>query len=207
MTKAKAVATVPRATVTLYERTAALLQVDQWIKEAEGELTPELEALMDEALGDFASKVRAYVALILEADVEAGWYQERIDALLVHRGRAISRGERLRTRLTALMQVANQLVVTTDDGITVKVKDNPKSVQAVTLQAPAVFDPFGTPMLVPDVDFDVRLQACLNIAQPVPGEAKWDRTKLLALWKRDAECAKLVESIATVGNTVKLEIK
>ncbi|MDB4884053.1 MAG: hypothetical protein JWL95_2819 [Gemmatimonadetes bacterium] len=55
----------------LYEATAALNQVREWLVESEGEWTPEIEALMDLAEGDFAAKAERTALFIRELATDA----------------------------------------------------------------------------------------------------------------------------------------
>ena len=51
-------------TMTLYDTTDAIAQVLAWLEESEGEWTPEIEALMSEAEGNFTTKAER-VALVV----------------------------------------------------------------------------------------------------------------------------------------------
>lgn len=55
----------------LYEATAALRITDEWLDEAGGELTPELEALLGQAEGDFAEKIERVALKVRELEAEA----------------------------------------------------------------------------------------------------------------------------------------
>ncbi len=55
----------------LHEATAALHIVDEWLEEQGGELTPELEAILEQAEGDFATKVERVALKVKELDAEA----------------------------------------------------------------------------------------------------------------------------------------
>jgi hypothetical protein len=57
--------------IPLYERVDALQTVEAWLLENDGELTPELEQLMAEAVGDFEAKVESVAGKVRELTVTA----------------------------------------------------------------------------------------------------------------------------------------
>lgn len=77
--------------ITLHEAVEALMISDSWLEETEGELTPELEALIEGAKGDFKEKVdRVAVARNRMRD-RAKALKEGEEARIVARRRAMEK--------------------------------------------------------------------------------------------------------------------
>lgn len=57
--------------LTLYDHTEALATVHDWLIEAGGELTPEIEELLEQAEGDFATKAERVALKIREMEATA----------------------------------------------------------------------------------------------------------------------------------------
>lgn len=70
-------------TMTLYETTDALAQVRAWLEESEGEWSPEIEALMELAEGNFVQKVERVALFVRDRlalakmNKEAGEYHTK----------------------------------------------------------------------------------------------------------------------------------
>lgn len=75
--------TEPRpAYLKLYEHTDALLIVRDWLDEAEGELTPEIEELLAKVEGDFDAKVERIALLVREKEAAAHAAKATADAII-----------------------------------------------------------------------------------------------------------------------------
>jgi hypothetical protein len=113
----------------LYETTAALDTVEAWLLEHDGELTPELEALLEEAGHDFADKVERTALKIREIEHEAEVAKEeskRLAGLAAVRERAAAR---LKRYLEAHMIAAGREKVS-GALVTVTIQQNNPSVHA-----------------------------------------------------------------------------
>lgn len=65
----------------LHETTAALHITDEWLEEHGGELTPELEALLEQAEGDFATKAERVALKVKALEAEAKAIKDEADRL------------------------------------------------------------------------------------------------------------------------------
>lgn len=79
--------------VALYERTEALAIVDQWLMESGGELTPEIEELLEQAAGQWADKVERVALKVRELEATAKAVKEEADRLAA-RVKALENGAR-----------------------------------------------------------------------------------------------------------------
>jgi hypothetical protein len=184
MAKAKP-ATHAVATVRLHERTEALAIVEQFIAEADGELTPELEALLDEAVGDWTQKLAAYFAVIEEHETEAQALKELAARVAARSKRLTEKADWLRGRAIATMQAREvpEIAVGTVRGLLV---NNPTKVETLLQDAPALMDLMGVAYLDPAATtLPAALLACVVIteAQEIPASAAWDKAALVQLWK------------------------
>jgi hypothetical protein len=112
----------------LYAFAAAVSAVFEEIEDANGEITPEVEAVLDAATGSFVAKTDAVVAYIrqLEADAasargEASFFQEKAR-------RAEAQAQRLRDYALSCL-VKAQLPEVRTERFRVAVRKNPVSVQ------------------------------------------------------------------------------
>lgn len=95
----------------LYDHTAALETVHEWLIESGGELTPEIEALLDEAEDAFAAKAERVALKVREMETEAKAVKEEADRLAA-RARSLERGARsLKDYLHEQCFAAGQTVV------------------------------------------------------------------------------------------------
>jgi hypothetical protein len=116
------------AGITLYDAVAALGITEEWLEESGGELTPELEALLDNANMTFKEKVERVALKVrgLESEAEAiGDEVARLKARAMARENA---AKSLKTYLQRCLEQANETKVT---GLlcTVAVQLNPPSLQ------------------------------------------------------------------------------
>lgn len=116
------------AGMTLYEATAALQITDEWLEEFGGELTPELEAAIEQAEGDFATKAErvALKAKALEAEAKA--IKEEEERLAARRKARENGAKSLKTYLGRMLEVAGKDKVN-GTLVTIAFQNNPPSVQ------------------------------------------------------------------------------
>lgn len=84
-------AAVARKKLTLLEAVEALMISESWLEEAGGELTPEVEALLNEADGDLKEKVERVALKVKQLEGQAKAIKEEADRLTA-RARARSNG-------------------------------------------------------------------------------------------------------------------
>jgi hypothetical protein len=77
--------------LTLYDHTEALATVHEWLIEAGGELTPEIEELLEQAEGDFETKVERVALKIREMEATAEAVKSEADRLAA-RAKALKKG-------------------------------------------------------------------------------------------------------------------
>lgn len=121
--------------VSLYERTEALRQIDAWITEAAeeigtagGEIPEHLVQLLDDAEDDFKAKVER-VALYIRSLVAHAAAVKTEEQRLANRRRALENGaERLKAYLKAQLEAAG---IPRVDGTlaTVRIQANPESIR------------------------------------------------------------------------------
>jgi len=184
MAKAKP-ATSAVASVRLHERTEALAIVEQFIAEADGELTPELEALLDEAVGDWTQKLAAYFAVIEEHETEAQALKELAARVAARGKRLTEKADWLRGRAIATMQAREvpEIAVGTVRGLLV---NNPTKVEALLQAPPPLMDLLDVAYIDPAAtDFPEALLRCVVVtqAQTIPAASAWDKAALVQLWK------------------------
>lgn len=131
----------------LYEASEALGITDEWLEELGGELTPEMEALLNQAEGDFNTKVENVALKIkaLEAEAEAIKTEE---ARLAARRKARENGARnLKAYLERCLVAAGKEKV---NGllVTVAMQLNPPSVQIADDVDPQELYGAGCPVVV-----------------------------------------------------------
>lgn len=112
----------------LYEATDALRIGDEWLEEAGGELTPELEALLDSAEGTFSDKVERVALKVRAFEAEAKAIKEERDRLQARVMARENAAKSLKAYLQRCMEAAGKDKV---NGllVTVAVQQNPPSVQ------------------------------------------------------------------------------
>lgn len=116
------------SSLTLYDAVAALGITEEWLEESGGELTPELEALLDSATMTFKEKVERVALKVrsLEAEAEAiGFEVARLKARAMARENA---AKSLKSYLQRCLEAADEPKVV---GLlcTVAVQLNPPSLQ------------------------------------------------------------------------------
>lgn len=112
----------------LYEATEALRIGDEWLEETGGELTPELEALLDEAEGTFADKVERVALKVRAFEAEAKAIKDEEGRLTARRMARENAAKNLKLYLQRCLEGAGKEKV---NGllVTVAVQQNPPSVQ------------------------------------------------------------------------------
>lgn len=115
-----------RPRLRLYDHTEALETVHEWLIESGGDLTPEIEALLDEAESDFTVKAERVALKVRELEAEAAAVKEEADRLAA-RSRSAANGARsLKDYLLEQCHAAEQLVVK-GKLATVRVQNSPLS--------------------------------------------------------------------------------
>lgn len=115
-------------TMKLYEATAALGITEEWLEETGGELTPALEALLEQAGADFADKVERVALKVRELEAEAKALGDEIARLKARQMARENGAKSLKAYLQRCLTVAgtdkvNGLIVT------VALQQNPAAVQ------------------------------------------------------------------------------
>ena len=88
----------------LYELPTELRLIEQQIAEADGELTPELEAALDQLQAEFADKAEWIALMVREAEAEAEAYKIEETRLRERRRAAENKATRLKTYVHEQMQ-------------------------------------------------------------------------------------------------------
>lgn len=115
-----------RPHLRLYDHTEMLETVHDWLIESGGELTPEIEALLDEAEEGFAAKAERVALKIRELETEAKAVKEESDRLAA-RAKSLDRGAKsLKEYLHEQCHAAGQLAVK-GKLATVRVQNSPLS--------------------------------------------------------------------------------
>lgn len=136
-----------RPRLRLYDHTAALETVHEWLIESGGELTPEIEALLDEAEADFAAKAERVALKVRELEAEAKAVKEEADRLAA-RAKAAANGARsLKDYLLEQCHAAGQLAVK-GKLATVRVQNSPMSALC-TIPAESMADLKSDPEYAP----------------------------------------------------------
>jgi hypothetical protein len=118
--------------VRLYERTEALAILDDILAELEGELTPEAEQLLSEAMADFDAKVEAVAAKIRELEAFAGAADTEAKRITALGKSAQSQADSLTRYLLVNLQRANVPKVHTPR-FKVSVRENPPKCEALLI--------------------------------------------------------------------------
>ena len=152
--------------MTLYEAVEALGISESWLEEAGGELTPEVEALLNSAEGSLKEKVERVALKVKSLEAESKAIKEEADRLSA-RAKARSNGaSSLKRYLEQNMIAANLSKV---DGLlcTVALQTNPPSVQ-----------------VSPEIDLKELHEAGAPFVTLVPETFTLDKKEVLAAVKR-----------------------
>lgn len=116
-------------TITLYETTDAIAQVIAWLEESEGEWTPEIEALMSEAEGNFTAKAER-VALVVRDRLALAKANEEAAAHHAKRAQSFTKAANgLKAYLQREMERAGKNKVDAPL-VTISIQNNPEKVVA-----------------------------------------------------------------------------
>lgn len=116
------------AGMTLYEATAALQITDAWLEELGGELTPEMEVLLDVAEGDFATKAERVALKVKGLEAEAKAIKEEEDRLAARRKARENGAKNLKAYLGRMLEAAGKDKVN-GTLVTIAFQNNPPSLQ------------------------------------------------------------------------------
>lgn len=94
--------------IRLYEAVDALDAVEQQLEANGGELTPELEQLLDAAYATFEAKVEATAARVRELTLHAGAVKEEADRLAARQKTAEHAADRLKRYLEGQLERARR---------------------------------------------------------------------------------------------------
>lgn len=89
---------------TLYELTNEAANLQQTIADADGEITPEVEAAIDALSQDISAKFAGIGHVITEATAEAAMYEAEIDRLQMARARCVNTARRLKDYAKVAME-------------------------------------------------------------------------------------------------------
>lgn len=116
------------AGITLYDAVAALGITEEWLEESGGELTPELEALLDNATMTFKEKVERVALKVRGLESEAQAISDEVARL---KARAMARENAAKSLKSYLQRCLEQAGETKVTGLlcTVAIQLNPPSLQ------------------------------------------------------------------------------
>ena len=98
--------------ITLYEATAALGITEEWLEEAGGELTPEVEALLNDAHMGFAEKVERVALKVKSLEAESEAIATEGTRLMSRAKVRANAAKSLKTYLERCMEAAGETKVT-----------------------------------------------------------------------------------------------
>ncbi len=155
-------------TVALYELADARAILEAWLAETEGELTPELEQLLDELQGKSSEKIERVALFIREQLATATAIEEEVKRLGIRVAVKRRAADSLKAYLRAQME---RLGMTKVDGLlcTVAIQKNSAPAIRTALEGPALYAALG-----PDQPFVRRREVV---------EYSIDREQILAAWK------------------------
>lgn len=176
--------------LTLYQRSAALVALDALIGDNDGEITPEMEAQADALTASFTEKVDACLAKRQEFQAlsdlcanEARRYAQRAKALQ-------DRANWLDRYVVRCMEQAGRDVVE-GERFRVKLTPNPPKVAGILIDPPAMRSDFDR--LPP------ALREAVKVTPAAPESYAWDKAALLKLAKTDPAALDGVALIDTTG--------
>ena len=179
--------------LTLYQRTQALTDRDALIADADGEITPEIEAQMAELRGSFDDKVDACVAKMRELQATADACMKEAERFEARCDRLNARAEWLKRYVHTQMTLAN---VTKVEGRT--------AVVTRVLNPPKVIGVQDAPIMRADIDaLPEPLRACVKISPATPESYAWDRAALVKLAKDHPD---VVATVAVIDRTERISI-
>lgn len=117
---------VPAARMTLAEAVEALMISESWLEEAGGELTPEIESILDTAEGDLKEKVERVALKVRQLDGMAKAIGEEAERLYARSKARANAAKSLKAYLERCLEAAGLSRV---DGllVTVAMQTNPPS--------------------------------------------------------------------------------
>lgn len=146
-----------RPRLRLYDHTAALEIAHEWLIESGGELTPEIEALLEEAEEEFGAKAERVALKVRELEAEAKAVKEEADRLAA-RAKAATNGARsLKDYLLEQCHRAGQLAVK-GKLATVRVQNSPMAALCTIDPAAVKDDPEYAPYIA-EVPVSYRFDA------------------------------------------------
>jgi hypothetical protein len=98
--------------MTLYEVTVEGLELEAILREAEGELTPELEARLDAFMAGGKDKIQAAACVVRSLEATADACQQEATRLIARKGSNQSQAARLKARILCAVDVMGGKVKT-----------------------------------------------------------------------------------------------
>ncbi len=179
--------------LTLYERTAKLMELDRVIGDADGEITPEQEAEMEALAGSVNEKAEAVAAKRAELLATASVCEEEADRLTRRAKTLTARAKWLDGYLLAQLTLAGITKVQGERFTISRVLNPPRAI--------VVADP---PVMRSDVEaLPEPLRACVTITPPKAESYAWDKAALVALSKIQPDA---VQGVATIDRTERVNI-
>ncbi len=136
--------------VKLYEHTEAKLYIDSLLAETEGEITPEIEQLMDESELALKDKIEAVAARIRELEAFAGAAKTEADRIAKLGKSADAQAESLTRYLLVNMQRASVPKVETPR-FKISIRENPPKCEAITAE-PSIVQTLRAALLLGPAD-------------------------------------------------------
>jgi hypothetical protein len=181
--------------VSLYERTKALQALDAVIAAAEGELTPEAEAALDDATLAWSEKADAVLAKRAEFLATAAALTDESMRLAARATWMAAQAERLTDYLDRMMALRG--TDRHEGGRFTAVRAlSPWKVSAIHADAPVFRE---------DVEaLPEPVRACVRVVPPQPERYEWDKRQMLSLAKEHPDA---LHGIASVTRDTVLRIK
>jgi len=171
---------------TLMERLEAVLISEQFLEEAGGELTPEVEALLEEASADFNEKVERVALKVKQLEGHAAAIDSEIDRLQRRAAARYNAAKRLKEHLQMCLEAAGRDKV---EGLlcTVALQKNPPK-----LEVP------------PSADLDELRAAGFPYLTIVPEKVAVDKKAVLDAVKAAGEIVLPNGWVVTQGRSVRI---
>jgi hypothetical protein len=154
----------------LYEHVAALDQVGEWLAETDGELTPELEELLEQAGIDFDEKAQNVALKVIQLQRESDMINVEVDRLTARAKARKSAAESLKGYLKMQMERAGRPVVK-GTLTTVRLANSPpKLLGGDTLDERALRE---------------LAQSSPSLVTVIPERVELNRAEVLSAWRLD----------------------
>ncbi len=173
--------------IKLYEATEALAIIDGFLEESQGEITPEIEALLEQAEGTFAAKVERVALKIRELTGAAEIIKAEEERLSARRRAHENAAKGLKTYLQRQLEVAGKDKVK-GELLTVATQLNPP-----VLQVPAD---------TTDADLAELYEAGMRGIEQVPATFAVNKREVLDMVRGAEANGKTADTVLPAGWTV-----